>query len=70
MLITRSRQLPDGEELVWDEETTGSPDRFDPREKALARRGQALSQWGVRRTALPADRPLVVGRIKVKADWQ
>jgi hypothetical protein len=49
MLITRCRQLPDGEELVWAEETTASHDNsFDPRESALARRGLAMTQRIIR----------------------
>jgi hypothetical protein len=66
MLVTRTRQLPDGEELVWDEESTPAPDRFDPREKALFRRGQALTQWTLRRTP-SADKSRVVARVDRKS---
>ena len=69
MLMTRCRQLPDGEELVWDEESTPTVDGFDPREKALRRRGQALAQWGVRRTSPSSDRSPVVARLKVRGEW-
>ncbi len=70
MLVTRSRQLPDGEELVWDEDSAATSDRFDPREKALFRRGQAMAQWGVQRTSPSSDKSPVVARVKVKADWR
>jgi hypothetical protein len=43
MLITRSRQLPDGEELVWAETVDTPEDLLDPRESACLRRGQALA---------------------------
>ena len=74
MLITRCRQLPDGEELVWAEETTTAQDGFDPRESALTRRGIALSQRIVRREPRPsvdtARSAPVVTRVKFKVEWQ
>ena len=70
MLMTRCRQLPDGEELVWDEESTPTVDGFDPREKALVRRGQALAQWVVRKGTPSSERAPVVARVKAKAEWR
>ncbi|HEY7514489.1 MAG TPA: hypothetical protein VIC87_08425 [Vicinamibacteria bacterium] len=70
MLITRCRQLPDGEELVWDEESTVSSHGFDPREGALARRGQAMAQWGAPRSAPRSDRHPLVAKVEVKVEWR
>jgi hypothetical protein len=75
MLITRCRQLPDGEELVWAEDGSLYQDGLDPRESAITRRGLALSQTSVRRTRAtptppsvpPAD---VVERLKLKVQWR
>jgi hypothetical protein len=73
MLITRCRQLPDGEELVWAEDSAFE-DGLDPRDSAINRRGLALSQTSVRRPARPASdlRPAasMVGRVKVKVEWR
>jgi hypothetical protein len=79
MLITRCRQLPDGEELVWAEDASFledglDPRASDPRECAINRRGLALSQTSGRRQARPAydGRPAssLVGRVKVKVEWR
>jgi hypothetical protein len=70
MLITRCRQLPDGEELVWDEESAVSSHGFDPREGALARRGQAMAQWGAPRSAPRSDRHPLVAKVEVKVEWR
>jgi hypothetical protein len=73
MLITRCRQLPDGEELVWAEEGAFE-DGLDPRDSAISRRGLALSQTSVRRPARPASDPRpaasMVGRVKLKVQWR
>jgi hypothetical protein len=74
MLITRCRQLPDGEELVWAEDYSPLQDGLDPRESAITRRGLALSQTSVRRsrsTDSPSvPRPSVVARMKLKVEWR
>jgi hypothetical protein len=73
MLITRCRQLPDGEELVWAEETSTFQDGCDPRESAITRRGLALSQTSVRRlrsSSPPVPQSSVVGRLKLKVEWR
>lgn len=44
MLITRSRQLPDGEELVWSETIDTPEEILDPRESAWLRRNLALAE--------------------------
>ncbi len=44
MLITRSQQLPDGEELVWSETIDTPEEILDPRESAWLRRNLALAE--------------------------
>jgi hypothetical protein len=78
MLITRCRQLPDGEELVWAEDGSFLEDELDPRgsdprECAINRRGLALSQTSGPRPARPAARrpsSSVVGRVKLVVEWR
>jgi hypothetical protein len=79
MLITRCRQLPDGEELVWAEDGSFREDGLDPRssdprECSINRRGLALSQTSGRRTVRPASdsRPSssIVGRVKLTVEWR